>query len=767
MTDVHRARTTVTQSIASEVDPAGIARAVRYAAMLSSARSIGNQLPPPIFPTAVSKGVWTIETAWKYATLVDDLKQRSEIVVILAPYLTHNLMIEALDAWTIPNPAPGWVNVIVALAPHLPPDRLGSSVSPLLERLYSTGDVEAFARLAPHVGERTFENILSVLAAEFWASGRISDIIAAVAAHLPARLLRYAIGLLRRDFPEYGPHAWKALAPRLGTKLLDAAIEEVKGTLRGCAAIIAYSGLLPQLARLGDPDRALRAAFDTDEGVGRSELIISLLPCLIDSRRSDQAMQLAESLPSDYFKGQAIASMAAALPLRLIDRALVLARSLERPRSRHRALQALAPRLSGAKRNRVLEGALAAAKEIRDRSFNDSNVVESDALSRSIAFAELLTLFIEGRNVVRALEMVDLIFDIPVHELDDHFDVRTKESEAAQYEKLRARALGSVFRILSKKLAAKQLARVKKLQRDQDRGLALSLAAQYLSESLLQNALDAARSVDEIVALAPHLPQACLRTVLRKTRKKFLRDVHGELIGGLAPWLTEALLEEAIETSQSIEDSLGQAVAIASLSSFLPNGNREAVAELALAAAQATGPLNDGGRAQALSDIAEFLPVRVLRLAIGDAKSMAYDFLSSRALAALLPALGVCGQVEEAWAESRSLESIDQVSTIARLIPLASDELLSQLPDILPSLVPGPETEALLSTAVKRLSRLQTSRPCARHLRPYRQLPSDSVIGVPGKRRPYGTPGKCPARNAAERIPFPVRSDPRRPSKRC
>src|SRR5215813_5394139 len=65
--DIRRVRGVLGSANQAGLDPRNIGLAVRYASLLSSAKSLANNFPPLIFPAAVRTMIWTIETAWKYA----------------------------------------------------------------------------------------------------------------------------------------------------------------------------------------------------------------------------------------------------------------------------------------------------------------------------------------------------------------------------------------------------------------------------------------------------------------------------------------------------------------------------------------------------------------------------------------------------------------------------------------------------------------------------------------------------------------------------
>jgi hypothetical protein len=649
----------------SDVDQAGhmaarndvhlVKRTVRYAGLSSSARSTTNQLPPTIVVAATRHRLWPIKTAWKYANSLSEKKKTSQTIAGLAPYLTEDLVELSLLDWTEGDLSAGWLDVVVALAPRLKPERLAAAVERHFAELYRRGDVDAFARLSPYLSHRSFCLILTVLAAEFWTNDRISEIVAAIAHGLPDALLPEVLDLLRTDFPHHGRDAWTALSPRMSLETLDQALHQVLATEGEFDRVVALAGLLPRLVQLGEPARALELARQRQDWDAK-RLLLRLLPSLVEAGLAEQAFALAEDLPSEQYQGWAIELMAKAMPSDLIDRAITFSRGLTEPYPRFCAFCALAPRLSREIRESVLTDALLAVANIEGSQFDSSLRLHGAGLTRARALSQLIPLFLDLGSVARAGEALWQLFEIPSHLFDDHGFSQSSARDKEEYGLLKAEALGRLLPEIDD-ATAEQLMIARHLPSDYLRGRVLEAAAPRLNPVALRARLKQARSVEEIGALAPHVPKLWLGEVLREKRLRFYPEAQVELIGAIAPYLNQAQLQEALDILRSIRDTLGQAVAIAALSSYLEDGERKPHAEQALAAAQATGPPYDGSRSQAISDIAPYLPLPVLKLAIADAKALVYDFLRYQTLVALLPALGATGAVEEAWAEANSWRS--------------------------------------------------------------------------------------------------------------
>lgn len=678
-----------------------VERAVRYAALSSSARSTTSQLPPPIVVAATRHGLWPIKTAWKHANALLERKQTSLTIAGLAPYLTEDLVEQSLLDWTEGDLSVGWLDVVVALAPRLKPRRLAAAVERHFAELYCRGDVDAFARLCPYLPEESLRVILTVLATKFWGSDRISEIIAAIAHRLPDALLPEVLDLLRTDFPHYGRDAWTALSPRMSSETLDQALRQVLETEGEFDQVVALAGLLPRLVQLGKPERALELARQRKQW-DAERVLLSLLPNLVETGLTEQAFALTEDLPSDHYQGWAIERMAKGMPSDLIDRAITFSRGLTEPYPRFCAFCALAPRLAPAIRESVLADALLAVANIERSEFDNSFRLHSAGLTRARALSQLIPLFLDLGCVARAAEALWQLFEIPSHLLNDHGFSPPSAADKEEYGLLKAVALGRLLPDVDD-ATAEQLMIPRHLPSNYLRGQVLEAAAPRLKPAALRAWFEQARSVDEIGALAPHVPRLWFDEVLREKRLKFYPEAQVELIGAIAPHLNQAQLQEALDILRSVRDKLGQAVAIAALSSYLEDSDRKLYAEQALAAAQATGSLYDSSRSQALSDIAPYLPLAVLELAIADAKILGYDFLRCQALVALLPALGATGAVEEAWAEAKLLTGTYRAEVMTKLLSVAPDHLLEELPHLAPWMNSGYEGEILIIRAAECL----------------------------------------------------------------
>jgi len=129
---------------------------------------------------------------------------------------------------------------------------------------------------------------------------------------------------------------------------------------------------------------------------------------------------------------------------------------------------------------------------------------------------------------------------------------------------------------------AQGLAYARQVPDTEQRARALVGLAPHLTEGLLEEALAAAREIQDeddrawaLAGLAPHLPESMLREALAATRD--IRDGNDRAwaLVKMIPYLSEELLLEALAAAREIEDEYWRAKAAAGLAHHLPDELRE------------------------------------------------------------------------------------------------------------------------------------------------------------------------------------------------
>lgn len=688
--DLARTRALISQANPPELSPySRESLLVWNAALFASARSLPTKLDSSLVRVALSSEIWSPRFAWDYYRLVVDVQQKSELIRAIEPFLPNDLIKIAFDEWLAEGPPRAWSAVIALLAHRLPAKYVGDSILPHVDILCRHGEIEALTTLLPHMPPSHHSAVLTSLEMEARSSGNRTALVQSIAASLPDELISRAVDLLLDDSPDFGAEGWASLAPRLSLPDIRSILGILKGRLSTFQLGRIYAGLLPRLAFLGELDLALDLANEIDDGMTSSSLKTSILQKVAE-RDPTQALRLIERISISADQSLLMQALAKALPPTCIDEALRVARSFTDPGARSSAIRALASRMDRALQLRLLREAFADARVMRMPRF-EGRVLVSDGLARARELYEFAVEFSRLRSkdlaFVAAEEMLRIGSDMLRSREDD---------ERPELQRLTIKAWAHAC-CLCGDHALERLASYKGQRTTSINGLGLSVVAPSLSTKQLSIALDGATCVEDVESLGPYLSPQLQKRALHETRLKFYEETHKRLIASLAPYLSKELVKDAVEITQSLHDPLGQCVVLASLASFLPPKEAQAIGRRALFLATTVGSRGEAGRAQVLKDIADFLDIAGLHDAISDAKTFEYSFLSNNALEALLPALGRQGQVETAWIEALSLEPLSQGTIISQLLRLAPNRLLITLPEIVSSMNVPAAMEPLLA----------------------------------------------------------------------
>jgi hypothetical protein len=209
-------------------------------------------------------------------------------------------------------------------------------------------------------------------------------------------------------------------------------------------------------------------------------------------------------------------------------------------------------------------------------------------------------------------------------------------------------------------------------------GLLVALVEQRLWS--LSQGLAYARQVPEpgqraeaLAGLAPYLPEPLLRDALAAVRE--IQDEHAraKALAGLAPYLPEPLLRDALAVVREIRSKRSRAEVLTEMAPHLPDAQKEVALREALAAARESE--DKYAQAEALTWLAPHLPKMLLREALAAAREIGDEGAQALALAGLAPHLPEA-LLREALAAAREIGDEG-----ARALALAG--LAPHLPEVL------------------------------------------------------------------------------------
>ncbi|WP_253257685.1 NB-ARC domain-containing protein, partial [Microcystis aeruginosa] len=318
----------------------------------------------------------------------------------------------------------------------------------------------------------------------------------------------------------------------------------------------------------------------------------------------------------------------------LLPEALELARGIRVEDFRARALTGLAPYLP-----EVLPEALKATRGIRDE-YNRAWALTGLApyLPESLLPEALKCARAISDKFSRAEALTGLAPYLPEVLPEALKAVRSLEKKAVEsFEKYRLTQNLKELAPYLPEVIPEALELTKKTDEDHC-PLALIGLAPYLPESLLPEALEIARAIKDeyhraeaLTRLAPHLPESLLSEALEIARGIGSESSRAWALTGLAPYLPESLLPEALEIARGIGNEYYRAEALTGLAPYLPE-----VLPEALEIARGIG--DEYNRAEALIGLAPHLP-EVLPEALEIARGIGYEYPRARALTGLAPYL--------------------------------------------------------------------------------------------------------------------------------
>ncbi|MBL7498990.1 hypothetical protein I6A84_22110 [Frankia sp. CNm7] len=617
-------------------DPAALARQATYALILGSVTSLADNIPATLLVRLVETGLWAPIRALAYAQATSEPHGRAAALTALADHLPvdlrHLAHAQAFTAATSIDRPDARVRALIVLASQFPDtwreDAVTAALAAATDIESSADRARAFVALAPLLPAEGRARVLTQALEAAAAVGALSDqaaILATLAPMLPPDLLGQALDAATAI--TYSParaEAWAGLVPylpagqrqQLIAQALDALIAEgslVTGAawlrlaplladdqlgkaLVTATALLRGSGrtdvLIVLTARLSPDERrsVLARALTTADALvqpdHRAEALAGLAPHLPTNQRRPvltDALAAAAAIGYKPTRAAVLAALAPLLPTDLLDRALVVARTVD-PTDVAKILAALAPRVPADRRRPVLAEALEAA----------------------------ITLHYLGD---RADAVARLAPQLPADLLGQALTAATTIREPHLSGQLVAR----LAPCLPADLLGQALLAATTIDQPEDTARALTRLATELPADerapVLAEALTAAAAVERpdyqaraLTALAPLLPAGQRRTALAQAltaASACQSEDQASTLRALAPHLPADLLETAWTLATDIWERQDQVRAMAGLAPYLPAARRARIVAGTLNAVRALMPFS---QAEALTSLAPSLP---------------------------------------------------------------------------------------------------------------------------------------------------------------
>jgi hypothetical protein len=531
------------------------------------------------------------------------------------------------------------------------------------------------------------DTLLGDVLAGVWAiepESRRTNVLAALAPFLPGPLVAKAVVVAEAMADErFRSEALKALGPRLPELLVAEAIasaEMIEQQRWRVQALTVLRPLLRGSARIKMLEAALAEARAIGDERLRAETIAGLAPILPGPLLAE-AQRIACAIESRPWRSEALAALAPHLPRPLLDEALDAACAIGDKAAQVQTQLELGQHLPAQLQREILMTAAGVLNEhLRAEQLGALAPQLSEPLLAE-ALAAARTLVDEG---ARAEALTALSPYLPEQQVVEAYSEATLIGE----EGPRAMAVAALGRRLPEWLLAEALDASRALSDHGARFQALIAVIPRLARRLrteaLQAALDAIRGTAEdvrpesLAALAPYLPDALADEALSIAQAIDSERWRARALAALAGYLPERLLGVALHSAQSQKDESWAVVALEALVPSLP----DLLLAEALAAAR---PASDDslGRARVLAVLAPYLSGQLLDDALTAATRMEFGPWRASTLAALAPYLSVPLLTQALGAARTIADEESRAEALAALAPYLPDALVPEALDSL------------------------------------------------------------------------------------
>lgn len=655
---------------------------IRCALCQTSINSLAKNIPPPLLTALVKHGIWTPVQGLAYARQVPDSKQRVAALAALIPSLleTKSLLERILETALVIDDNKDRVQLLIELAPYLSKNQKDEV---LWEALHSTQMIEyegsqalALEALIPHLSGSL---LLKALDITLVMNNEISQ------TKVLAKLIRY-LPEGRRD---------EAL------HLALASAQQLNSFVDLTEVMPALAPYLPEQQKDDLVQRMLRQALDSALEF-RIDALSKILPFLSEKQRDvvvQEAFKLTSKLRLELSRALALADLAPYLSRSLLQNGLKKALAIKDPKYRAQALVGLAPYLAEQSKSKTMLEMLKAAHEMEYEADGAEALVDltphlPETLKSEVVQEALKMAWTIEDHDDRAIVLATLIPYLPESQKSTVVQ-KTLETTQTTSESFRALVLGALAPYLSEHLLQEALKAVRTITSHIFRLEALGVLAPYLPKPLLQEALKIALAikdeeyrVGELAKLVTGLPEEQKNEVVGRALEVAQMVADEELrarsLVSLLPELSEPLLREALKTFRMMNDKRRQAWTLAKLSSYLTDPLKNEVVQEALEGTQVVkkGRWDEDWQVWTLSALAPHLPTVLLQEAWKIALKMEHKEYRAKMLAMLVPHFPQELRdevVQKALEAIRMLQDKYQPQLLTKLVPYLLPELKDEV----------------------------------------------------------------------------------------
>jgi hypothetical protein len=616
----------------------------------------------PYLPSAQRAAV--AAEALEVALAVDDPRRRAEAWVALAPHLAGEQRTAALaDALTTAIGEAGQPDMVLLrwLAPHLSVDQLAQALDTATTTRSRASRVEVLAALAPHLPEGLLGRAAKILSS--WVDDRPGDgerALAALVPYLPAHLFHAMLAdAASGTEPDRWARLWSAAAlpPDLVGRRVSMPVAVAASACLSVPELRAavLTRLAPDL-----PDELVGAAMDAARTIreprSQALALAAVAPRVPpEARRPAIAAALAavDAIPNPGGMTMALRSLAPHIPADLLDRALAVALTADYwPGGLTETLTVLAPHLPAELLGRALEAVASGLVWHEGRA-----IVGRLAPHLTVELLDQALRIVTAEPPEDVAELAAFVSYLPAEHQPPVVALALAAARTISRGDHRARALA----LLAPYLPADQRAEVMTQAFEAVTGrpldfLTLVELGPRLPAELFDAAHAAANALGEpvlrtraLAALAPLAPADDRERVLGQVLDGLARMPQGVVhdsaravgLTRVTPDLPAGLLDEALLIAVQVISPSGKARALGAIARRLPAERRAPVLARAVRAAATGKPAE---QAHALVELASSLSPDLLTVALAAADHLDEPDARARALAGLAPALPVADQ---------------------------------------------------------------------------------------------------------------------------
>ncbi len=612
----------------------------------SSVLNVVSNVPPNLLAQLVKKELWSARKAIKYALQVRDPKERRSAIIALMPLLdTHQL--EAIyDNINTRESGTFRLELLVMIFPNLP----GHLQNAIIDECFAIHDDSERSRAVEVLCDHIPENLTD----RFWEQLK----------QLPDHFYYTKEVLLRKLIPKITTtkqteEALLRIGDIMDEVLFSELVQLIAPKLTADKVreyMVRYDiflrdkklsqkvrvGFLKQLASLGAFDEALKMAAKLTEDDIRYEALSYILIRLAQKGKLSICLRKITGIRNQKVLADTLVAIIPYLKNTQTERALNIATLIRSEYYTTKVLLILATRLSPGRARTIV-------KNVR-KSMQDIRYIPHDTAAPFTLYTD------HAANVIALGEIVPRIAalgyrSVAMQILDDIIANRARHCDHKETEHVYifiGNIICEVSGLLPRSFAGRLLQLSGKLMGVKAQGVALTGLAPFLSNALLEETWKNAKDIEIVEALIPYVSDELKYYFIDKILPGYYDDYRPTLINCIAPHLSVSLAGEALKATRLMLDYYAVARNLAGLACIAPATLQRDTFHFALGLIDNMQKLADGAKQTLLDKIGGYLSLEMITKAIEKVKRFHFNSLRESAMVTLLSFMAQKKWVNEA-----------------------------------------------------------------------------------------------------------------------